>query len=132
MANEALRLIGGGSVSEKADGDEVNLREVWRALLRRKWILLAMVLVVTGLAFAYVSRATPMYTAETLLHVTNRDAQVVEIDGVVDELIADAATMRDPAPQLARLHPPSSSRTWCRTPSSTPLCARKSRRRSPS
>ena len=34
-----------------------------------------------------------MYTAEALIHVQNRDAQVVEIEGVVEELIADPATI---------------------------------------
>lgn len=94
MANEALRLTGGGvAVQQRADSDELNLREVWRALFRRKLLLSAIVLSVTGLAMFYVSQATPLYTAEALLHVQNRDAQVVEIDGVVEELIADAATI---------------------------------------
>ena len=34
-----------------------------------------------------------MYTAEALLHVQNRDAPVVAIEGVVEELAADPATI---------------------------------------
>jgi exopolysaccharide transport family protein len=94
MANEALRLIGGGADTASASGsEELNLRELWRALMRRKLILLATILVITGGAFAVVSHQTPMYTAQALIHVQNRDAQVVEIDGVVEELIADPATI---------------------------------------
>jgi polysaccharide biosynthesis transport protein len=94
MANEALRLIGGGAeVAPTSTSEELNLRELWRALMRRKLVLLATILVITGGAFAFVSQQTPMYTAEALIHVQNRDAQVLKIDGVVDEMIADPATI---------------------------------------
>ena len=61
--------------------------------MRRRLLLLATVVLVTGGAFAYVSQQTPFYTATSLIHLQNRDAQVVEIEGVVDELMADPATM---------------------------------------
>lgn len=92
MANEALRLIGGTS-EIGGSSDELNLRELWRALVRRKFVLLATIILLTGGAFAFVSQQTPMYTAEALVHIQNREAQVVEIDGVVEELIADPATI---------------------------------------
>ena len=60
MANEALRLIGrrrGGQRRRRA-GEELNLRELWRALMRRKFLLLATILVITGGAFAYVRQQT--------------------------------------------------------------------------
>ena len=94
MANEAIRLIGGGAEAAPAStSEELNLRELWRALMRRKLVLLATILAITGGAFAVVSQQTPMYTAEALIHVQNREAQVVEIDGVVEEMIADPATI---------------------------------------
>ncbi|MCC2664748.1 MAG: protein tyrosine kinase [Geminicoccaceae bacterium] len=94
MANEALRLVGGSSEAGPAgSSDELNLRELWRAISRRKLILLATILAITGGAFAYVQQQTPLFTAEALIHVQNRDAQVVEIDGVVEELVADPATI---------------------------------------
>ena len=34
-----------------------------------------------------------MYTAQALIHVQNRDAQVIQVAGVVEELIADPATI---------------------------------------
>ncbi len=62
-------------------------------LSRRKLLLLATILVITGGAFALRRRQTPMYTAEALIHIQNRDAQVLKIDGVVDEMVADPATI---------------------------------------
>jgi capsular exopolysaccharide synthesis family protein len=94
MANEALRLVGGSSeVGSASSGEELNLRELWRAISRRKLILLATIAVITGAAFAYVQQQTPLFTAEALIHVQNRDAKVVEIDGVVEEMVADPATI---------------------------------------
>ncbi len=91
MANETLRLIGGGQ-SESVD-QELNLRELWRALLRRKLVLLGTVVLITGLALFYSLKQTPLYTAEALIHVQNREAQVVELTGVVEELVAEPATI---------------------------------------
>jgi len=94
MANEALRLIGGragGNTEEQ--GAELNLRELWRAIVRRKFLLLATILAVTGATYAYISQQTPLYTAQALIQIQNREAQVIQVDGVVEELIADPATI---------------------------------------
>ena len=94
MANEALRLIGGGAdAPTSAAGDELNLREVWRGLKRRKLALLAPVVLITLGVFLWAKQQPPMYTASTLLHVKPREAQVLAIEGVVEELIADPATI---------------------------------------
>ena len=93
MANEAIRLIGGGGEASQPAGEELNLREIWRALMRRRFVLLGVVLLVTGITYALVSRQTPLYTAETLIHVKPRDAQVIQVEGVVEEMIADPATI---------------------------------------
>jgi exopolysaccharide transport family protein len=94
MANEALRLIGSsaGRATEQ-HGDELNLRELWRAVLRRKFVLLTTILVVTGATYAFISQQPPQYLAQTLIQVQTRDAQVIQVPGVVDELIANPATM---------------------------------------
>ena len=94
MANEALRLIGGGADAPTgATGAEVNLREVWRGLKRRKLALLAPVVLITLGVFLWAKQQPPMYTAEALLHVQNRDAPVVAIEGLVEDLAADPATI---------------------------------------
>jgi polysaccharide biosynthesis transport protein len=96
MANEALRLIGSTTEARPdAASDELNLREVWRALMRRKFALLAPVALITLAVFFWAKQQPPLYEAEALLHVQNREAQaqVVEIDGVVEQLVADPATI---------------------------------------
>src|SRR5918995_11499 len=94
MANEALRLIGGSADAPTgAAGDELNLREVWRGLKRRKLALLAPMVLITLGVFLWAKQQPPMYTAQALLHVKPREAQVLAIEGVVEELVADAATI---------------------------------------
>jgi succinoglycan biosynthesis transport protein ExoP len=96
MANEAIRLIGSGrgiGEQEARDG-ALDLRELWRALRRRKWVLITTVVVVTSAAYLYISNATPLYTARAQLHVKDRDAQVIEMEGVVEEMVADTATIQ--------------------------------------
>ncbi|MGH6916887.1 MAG: Wzz/FepE/Etk N-terminal domain-containing protein, partial [Geminicoccaceae bacterium] len=94
MANEALRLIG-SSTGRGAEqrGDELDLRELWRAILRRKFVLLTTIIAITGATYAFISQQTPMYTAQALIQIKTRDAQIIQVAGVVDELIADPATI---------------------------------------
>jgi polysaccharide biosynthesis transport protein len=104
MANEALRLIGGGADAPAgAAGDELNLREVWRGLKRRRLALLAPVVLITLGVFLWAKQQQPMYTAQALLHVKAREAQVLAIEGVVEELVADPATIES---ELEFLHSP--------------------------
>ncbi len=94
MANEALRLIGSTTEARSdAASDELNLREVWRALMRRKVALLTPVVLIPLAVFLWAKHQPPMYTAEALLQVHTRDAQVIQIAGVVEEMIADSATI---------------------------------------
>jgi succinoglycan biosynthesis transport protein ExoP len=94
MANEALRLIGSSAdAPRRATAEEVNLREVWRGLKRRRLALFAPVVLITLGVFLWVKQQPPMYTAETLLHVQNRDAPVVAMEGLVEDLAADPATI---------------------------------------
>jgi succinoglycan biosynthesis transport protein ExoP len=95
MANEALRLIG-SSAGRGAEqrSDDLNLRELWRAIVRRKFVLLSTILVITGATYAFISQQTPLYTGQTLIQIQTRDAQVIQVAGVVEELVADPATMQ--------------------------------------
>jgi polysaccharide biosynthesis transport protein len=95
MANEALRLIG-SSVGRDAEqrGDELNLRELWRAIMRRKFVLLVTIIAITGATYAFISQQTPLYSGQVLIQIKTRDAQVLQVPGVVEELVADPATMQ--------------------------------------
>ncbi len=108
MANEALRLIG-TSADAGADPatDELNLREVWRALMRRKLALLTPVVLIPLAVFLWAKQQPPLYQAEALLHVRDREAQVVQVEGVVEELVADEATIES---EIEYLNSPAFSR----------------------
>ena len=95
MANEALRLIGSATAAPTdAASDELNLREVWRALMRRKLALLTPVALITFGVFFWAKQQPPLYTGEALIHVQTRDAiQVEQVEGVVEDMIADPATI---------------------------------------
>ncbi|MGH6905801.1 MAG: Wzz/FepE/Etk N-terminal domain-containing protein, partial [Geminicoccaceae bacterium] len=94
MAQQTWRVMGGGvATGAGAAAEPLNLREVWRALMRRRLLFLAPVVLITLGAFLWAKQQPPMYTAEALLHVQNRNAQVLEIEGVVEDLDVDAATI---------------------------------------
>src|SRR5919109_21054 len=95
MANEALRLIGSSSSAGRGaeqGSDELDLRELWRAVVRRKFVLLATIIVITGATYAYISQQTPLYTAQTLIQLQTRDAPVIQAPGVVEDLVTDPAS----------------------------------------
>ena len=98
MANETLSLVGTPSSS---GGEELNLREMWRALMRRKWIFVATVLLVTGCVFIYCKQQTPLYTSKALIQVQNQDTNILALDEVVEDLIADPATIESEIERLS-------------------------------
>ncbi len=98
MAKDSLPIIGSAPAEEVSDA--LNLREIWRALARRKLVLLATVLAVTGAAFLYCQRQMPLYTAESLIMIQNRSKALVELDQVVDDLVADPATIESEIERL--------------------------------
>jgi exopolysaccharide transport family protein len=94
MAQQTWRVMGGGvATGAGAAAEPLSLREVWRALMRRRLLFLAPVVLITLGAFVWAKQQPPMYTAEALVHVQNRDAQVLEIEGVIEDLDVDAATI---------------------------------------
>jgi uncharacterized protein involved in exopolysaccharide biosynthesis len=76
------------------DDDEIDLLELARTLWRgRLWILLATVLtVLVGGYYAY-GVATPMYTANAVVALENRQAQFVDLQNVMSGLSGDQATI---------------------------------------
>ncbi|MGI9504115.1 MAG: GumC family protein, partial [Geminicoccaceae bacterium] len=97
MANETMRLVGAETAAE---GDELNLREMWQALLRRKLIFIATVLLITGVVYTYCKQQTPLYTSKALIHVQSQDTNILELDDVVEDLIADPATIESEIERL--------------------------------
>jgi len=97
MANETLKLTGAETAQE---GDELNLREMWRALLRRKLVFIATVLLVTGCVYTYSKQQTPLFTTKALIHVQSQETNILELDDVVESLIADPATIESEIERL--------------------------------
>lgn len=114
MANESARFESSGPhgdytgyhLEPEAD-DELDLRELLRTLWRRRWLLLATLLLITGATFAYLNQLTPRYTAKTLIRVETREEQIVNLEGVFEELVADGATIES---ELEFLRSPAFSR----------------------
>ena len=97
MANEALPRLGG---EVGTGGDELNLREMWRALMRRKWVFIATVLFMTGCVYIYCKQQTPLYASTALIQVQGQDTNILELDAVVEDLIADPATIESEIERL--------------------------------
>lgn len=93
MAKDNGRLIGQGEPVSADGNDEVDPREILRAVWRRKLILIATILVVTGAVYAYVSSLTPQYRGEALVRVNVPETQAVTIPGITAEFAADPGTL---------------------------------------
>jgi exopolysaccharide transport family protein len=98
MANETIPML--GATEGGSSGDELNLREMWRALLRRKFIFVATVLLITGIMYTYSAQQTPLYTTTALIQVQNPETNILELDDVVEDLIADPATIESEIERL--------------------------------
>ena len=98
MANETLPRL--GDDLGNSGGEELNLREVWRAMMRRKWVFVATVLFVTGCVFIYLKQQTPLYTSRALIQVQGQDTNILALDEVVEDLIADPATIESEIERL--------------------------------
>ena len=95
------RFRAGASQQAQREGEEeINFREVLRTLSRRKGVLIASIVSITGLASLVVSQLDPYYTADSLLMIENRSTQVVEMDTVVPTLTVDTATIETQAEVL--------------------------------
>lgn len=51
----------------EAAGDEINLLDYWRVLVARKWLILAVTVLATGISVVTAMLMTPIYRAEVLL-----------------------------------------------------------------
>ena len=71
------------------------MRQLVRTLWRRKGAIFSTVTALTGLIAIIVFQLTPRYTAETLLMIEPRGANVSgEVEAVLSGLPADAATIQ--------------------------------------
>ena len=75
--------------------EEFDLRQLVRTLWRRKGVIFCTVTALTWLTAIIVFQLTPQYTAETLLMIEPRGANVSgEVEAVLSGLPADATTIQ--------------------------------------
>ncbi|WP_020394915.1 polysaccharide biosynthesis tyrosine autokinase [Thiolinea disciformis] len=63
-----------------SDGDEIDLRQLWQIIMRRKWLILSMTLIVLALAILATLMMTPIYRASTTIEIKPEETKVLEYD----------------------------------------------------
>lgn len=72
---------------------EIDLREIIRKLWRRKGMIIGTTLVLTVIAALAIFQITPRYTADSIVMISERESQVVDVEAVIAGLPGDAATI---------------------------------------
>ena len=99
-ASQELITIGGLSKHYPAASggflyppEDIGIREFWRKLQRRKFLLLTIIVLVTAPATIIMIRAKPTYLASTVLHIGKDDATIIKSgDSLLQNEESDAAT----------------------------------------
>jgi capsular exopolysaccharide synthesis family protein len=60
-----------------------DLRDIWRVLVRRRWLIVATVAILTGAAIAVVLVLPPRYSAEAMLMVGDQQPRMLDLQAVV-------------------------------------------------
>ena len=73
------------------DDDAIHLRDLWRVIVKRKWVVVAVLLIVVLTALVVTMMATPIYRASITLKIERDAAKVVDFKGapVVPEEYGD-------------------------------------------
>ena len=66
------------SVVESEGGDGFDLREYWRILNKRKWVVISVLVACVALGAIYTLMKTPLYTATVRLQIDRNVTKVVE------------------------------------------------------
>lgn len=74
--------------------EEIDLRDLFRKIWRRKGIIFSTVVVLTVLATIVLFQIAPRYTAETLILIESRNANVTDVEAVLSGLSSDAETIQ--------------------------------------
>ena len=72
----------GPNPAEHVEEDQ-GIRQIWRILLRRRWLIILTILALTGSALGVISILTPRYTAEALLMVGDQQPHMLDLQSVV-------------------------------------------------
>jgi len=96
---DSQRAAGGATTQEGMD-----LAEIGRILLRRKWLTMATIILLMGSGIAVTSSLIPRYTAEALLMVGDQQPHMLDLQSVVTSADAELTESEIQIVNLVALH----------------------------
>ena len=81
LLGPALPLDTTGS-AEDAEGDELNLRELWHVIVKRRWTIILFTLIVVTAVVTATFLKTPIYRASTTVQIDREDIKITKIEDV--------------------------------------------------
>ncbi|TXH71067.1 MAG: polysaccharide biosynthesis tyrosine autokinase [Thiothrix sp.] len=78
--NQALRPYNYPEERADEDDDEIDLRELWQVIVRRKWLILSIALLVLALTVIITFMMTPIYRASTTLQIDPENQNILKYD----------------------------------------------------
>jgi succinoglycan biosynthesis transport protein ExoP len=76
---------GAGAALPEDDEDEINLREYWQVILRRKWTIIYFFLFVVVVAVLTTYLMTPIYRSTLVMQIERESAKVVDFQDVTPD-----------------------------------------------
>lgn len=72
-------------VDEEPEGDELNLRELWQVIVKRRWTIFIFMLIVVSAVVTATFLMTPIYRASLTLQIDREDIKIVKTGEVAPE-----------------------------------------------
>ncbi len=72
-------------VEEEPEGDELNLRELWQVIVKRRWTIIIFALIVVTAVVTATFLMTPIYRASLTLQIDREDIKIVKTGEVAPE-----------------------------------------------
>ena len=70
-----------GLAGAAEEDDAIHLRDLWRVVVKRKWVVLSVFLIVVATALVVTLMATPMFRASITLKVEREASKVIDVKG---------------------------------------------------
>src|SRR5688572_4034276 len=61
---------------------QIGVREIWRRMQKHKWLILAVVTILTTLAAVQVFRTKAWYTASTVIEIGKENSMIIKSEGL--------------------------------------------------
>ena len=80
-----LQIAGNVSRAEEVLENEISLRDIWRLIVKHKWLLIIVTVLGLLLALLLSLLKTPIYQASTTLQIESRAPRVVQFKNTIDQ-----------------------------------------------